>query len=69
MNGGLMKNPKATPTRVYYLNRHLRGIRREEKKHFWRFIWDFAEMFGFNFGRFTPWVFGKMIGRKGRRVK
>ena len=33
-----------------------------------RLLWEFCEATGINLGRFAPWVFGKMIGCKGRRV-
>ena len=36
---------------------------------FWRFVWRFSEACGINLGRFAPWVFGQMIGSRGREVK
>jgi hypothetical protein len=32
----------------------------------WRLVWRPSEAFGINLGRFAPWVFGQMIGRRGR---
>ena len=32
-------------------------------------IWDTAEYAHVDLGRFAPYVFGKMIGSKGRRIK
>lgn len=36
---------------------------------FWRWIWNTSEHYGIGLGRFGPFVFGKMIGIKGKRVK
>ena len=33
-----------------------------------RFIWLFTETFGIPLGRFAPFVFGRMIGKKGKRI-
>ncbi len=38
-------------------------------KRFWRFVWDVSEFAGIGLGRFAPFVFGRMIGRKGARVE
>ncbi len=40
----------------------------------WRLLWDFFETFGMTFGidplgPLAPFVFGKMIGRKGKRIR
>ena len=35
---------------------------------FWRGIWNLSEFTGVGLGRFAPFVFGKMIGRRGKRV-
>lgn len=32
-------------------------------------IWDFSEFYNMPLGRFAPFVFGKMIGRKGNKKK
>lgn len=34
----------------------------------WRIVWDFSEWAGLDLGRLAPWVFGQMIGCRGRRV-
>lgn len=39
------------------------------KKIIGRAIWNFAETFHINLGRFAPIIFGWMIGRKGKRIK
>lgn len=31
--------------------------------------WNLSEYTGIGLGRFAPFVFGKMIGRKGKRIK
>ncbi|HXH70471.1 MAG TPA: hypothetical protein VNI60_09095 [Pyrinomonadaceae bacterium] len=31
-------------------------------------IWNCSEFFGVGLGRFAPFVFGKMIGSKGKRI-
>lgn len=31
-------------------------------------IWDLSEWTGISIGRLTPWVFGGMIGKKGKKV-
>lgn len=36
---------------------------------FWLAIWEIAEYFYIDLGTFAPYVFGKMIGRKGKRIK
>jgi hypothetical protein len=35
----------------------------------WRLIWLASEFTGIGLGRFAPFVFGKMIGREGKRIK
>jgi hypothetical protein len=32
-------------------------------------LWNFSEWSGIGLGRFAPYVFGLMIGRKGKRVQ
>jgi hypothetical protein len=58
--------------------KHERGQGREEVeinfllfpwRLFWRLMWDIFEKKHWSFGRFAPWVFGQIIGRKGRRIK
>lgn len=34
---------------------------------FWLFIWNTAEAFHIDLGRFAPFVFGKMMGAKSWR--
>ena len=34
----------------------------------WKLIWNLGEWSGIGLGRFGPFVFGKMIGRKGKRI-
>jgi hypothetical protein len=34
----------------------------------WGLVWFLSEFTGIGLGRFAPWVFGQMIGRKGKRV-
>jgi hypothetical protein len=34
----------------------------------WRIIWELSEFTGIGLGKFAPFVFGKMIGRKGEKV-
>lgn len=36
---------------------------------FWGFIWDISEMSGLGLGRLSPWVFGQMMGCKGKQKK
>lgn len=36
-------------------------------KEFWSFIWWFSEYFYIPLGRFAPFVFGKMVGKKGHK--
>ncbi|MCI0392225.1 MAG: hypothetical protein MOB07_26135 [Acidobacteria bacterium] len=36
---------------------------------FWRLVWRSAEACGVDLGRFAPWVFGQMIGSRGREVR
>ena len=36
---------------------------------FWRWIWLFSEWSGIGLGWFAPFVFERMIGQKGRKVK
>jgi hypothetical protein len=38
-------------------------------KWFWKGIWNFSEITGIGLGRFAPYIFGKMIGSKGVRIK
>lgn len=35
---------------------------------FWKSIWDLAEYFHINLGRFAPYIFGKMVGSKGVKI-
>lgn len=35
----------------------------------WRFIWWLSETSGIGIGRFAPFVFERMIGRDGKRIK
>lgn len=35
---------------------------------FWSMIWNTAEWTGTDLGRFAFYVFGKMIGKKGKRI-
>lgn len=35
----------------------------------WLFIWQTAEFLGIDLGMFAPFVFGKMMGQKGKRIK
>jgi hypothetical protein len=37
-------------------------------KWFWKTIWELSEFYGIGLGRFAPFVFGKMIGRKGKKI-
>ena len=37
-------------------------------KLFWKAIWSLSEFTGIGLGRFAPYVFGKMIGCKGKKV-
>ncbi len=37
-------------------------------KQFWRSIWNLAEFYSIDLGRFAPWILGKMLGVKGRRI-
>lgn len=37
-------------------------------KWLWTAIWDLSEWSGIGLGRWAPVVFGRMIGRKGKRV-
>jgi hypothetical protein len=39
------------------------------RRKLWRMVWGMSETCGIDLGRFAPWVFGKMIGRKGREVR
>ncbi len=34
----------------------------------WAAVWNFSEWSGVGLRRFAPFVFGKMIGRKGHKV-
>ena len=34
----------------------------------WRWIWQLSEWSGIGLGPFAPFVFERMIGRKGRRI-
>jgi len=43
----------------------IRAIRR----NLWRSVWSLSETCGIDLGRFAPWVFGQMIGRRGREVE
>jgi len=36
---------------------------------FWKALWDFCEYNNLSLGILAPYVFGKMIGRKGKRVR
>jgi hypothetical protein len=38
-------------------------------RRFWTFVWELSENSGIGLGRFAPFVFGKMIGAKGKRIK
>lgn len=38
------------------------------QQRFYRFIWKTSEFFGINLGRFAPFIFGKMLGSKGKKV-
>jgi len=33
------------------------------------FIWSFSEIFKIPLGKFTPYIFGMMVGSKGKRIK
>jgi len=33
----------------------------------WKFIWNISEFTGIGLGRFAPFVFGKMMGYKGKK--
>jgi hypothetical protein len=35
---------------------------------FWRAVWNTSELTGVGLGRFAPFVFGRMLGAKGKRV-
>jgi hypothetical protein len=35
----------------------------------WRGIWNLSEFTGIGLGRFAPFVFGRMIGRRGVEVE
>jgi hypothetical protein len=37
------------------------------ESNIWAFIWWLSEFTGIGLGRFAPYVFGKMINRKGKR--
>ena len=41
----------------------LRGLWQE----FWSIVWNMAEYFNVDLGRFAPWVFGQMIGCKSEK--
>jgi len=34
-----------------------------------RVIWNISEFLGIGLGRFAPFVFSQMIGRKGKRIR
>lgn len=34
----------------------------------WGFIWYLSEMSGIGLGKYAPYVFGKMINRKGKQL-
>lgn len=34
----------------------------------WKLIWEFSERYKLSLGRFAPFVFGKMIGVKGKKI-
>lgn len=36
---------------------------------FWRTIWDLSEHYRIPLGRLAPYVFGKMMGQAGKRIK
>jgi len=38
-------------------------------KQIFKTIWNLSEFTGIGLGRFTPYVFGKMIGIKGHKIK
>ncbi len=38
-------------------------------KLLWRLIWTLSETFGIPLGRCAPFVFGRMVGCKGKRLK
>ena len=38
-------------------------------KLFYKIIWELSETSGIPLGRFAPYVFGKMIGSKGKLIK
>lgn len=35
----------------------------------WSLVWRTSEALGIGLGRCAPWVFGQMIGAKGRRIR
>lgn len=37
-------------------------------KWFWKQVWDMSEFTGIGLGRFAPYVFSKMIGKKGEKL-
>ena len=36
---------------------------------FWKLVWNLSEYFHINLGKYAPYIFGKMIGSKGKRVE
>lgn len=37
-------------------------------KWFWTQIWNLSEWSGIGLGHLAPWVFGKMVGSKGKKL-
>jgi hypothetical protein len=35
---------------------------------FWKLVWNLSEKFNIDLGQYAPYVFGKMIGSKGKLI-